>query len=85
MGGSDDLGRFLRRLRRGGPYVEELGALGKRRRAALEDADAVLHRVRELLPEALDAGLTMTEVAELSAVSRQSLYAMRREQERGSN
>ena len=80
---ADDLGRLLRRARSAGPYIAELHELGERRRAALEEADAALRRVQELLPGALDAGLTITEVAQLSAVSRPTLYGFRERQLEG--
>ena len=79
---ADDLGRLLRRIGRAGPYIDDLQELGGRRRAALEEADLALRRVEELLPGALDAGLTFTEVAELSAVSRPTLYRFRTRQRR---
>lgn len=79
MAPEEDIARLLRRMARGGPYIDELRELGERRRAALEEADSVLRRVQELLPGALDAGLTITEVAKLSAVSRPTLYGFRGE------
>ena len=74
---ADDLGRLLRRRARAGPYIDELRELGEHRRAALAEADAALRRVEDLLPGALDAGLTITEVAKRSAVSRPTLYGLR--------
>lgn len=76
----------VRRLLRPGRarvYVDELRELGERRRAALAEADAALRRVQELMPGALDAGVSLSEVAKLSAVSRPTLYAIRRRQATG--
>jgi hypothetical protein len=70
------LGRRLRRLVHGEPYLREIRALGERRRAALAEAESVLRRVEELLPDALQAGCSITEIAELSAVSRPTLYKL---------
>lgn len=48
---------------------------GRRRRAALEQAEAELAEIYELAPAALEAGLTKVEVGELGAVSRPALDA----------
>jgi hypothetical protein len=65
------------------PYCQQLTksvrclrALGERRRAALVEAESVLRRVEELLPDAVQAGCSITEIAELSAVSRPTLYKL---------
>ena len=68
---------FARRLGLSGPYREELRGLGERRRAALSEAQAVVDRVEELLPDALRSGLSLSEIARLSGVSRTTLYALK--------
>ncbi len=78
MSQESDLQFFARRIGLPGPYREELRELGKRRRAALAEAQAVLNQVEELLPEALHAGLSLSEIARLSAVSRPTLYGLKR-------
>jgi hypothetical protein len=70
------LSRLLRRATYGDPYLRELRTLGERRRTALADAESALRQVERLLPRALDAGLTITEIADLSAVSRPTLYKL---------
>jgi hypothetical protein len=85
MAAGRDIGRLLRKLGHGAPYIEQLQAVGQRRRAALADAEAQLRLVEELLPDALDAGLTISEVAALSAVSRPTLARMRRRAERSTD
>ncbi len=64
------------RLALPGRCTAELRGLGERRRAALAEAQAVLERVEEILPEALCAGLSLSESARPSAVSRPTLYAL---------
>ncbi len=78
-----DLERLLGLLGQGDRFRAELRELGERRRAALAEADATLRRVEELLDDALLAGLSVSEVAALSAVSRQTLYELRRRRARG--
>jgi hypothetical protein len=68
--------RRLRRFLLGEPYLSEFRALGERRRAALVEAESVLRRVEELLPDAVQAGCSITEIADLSAVSRPTLYKL---------
>lgn len=50
-------------------------AHGERRAAALATADAELDQVIALAPAALEAGLTVKELAELGGTSRPTLYA----------
>ena len=64
-------------LRGASAHAEELRALGERRRSALAEAESVLARVEELLPYAERAGLSLAEIARLSAVSRPTLYAIK--------
>ena len=78
----DPTGSLLReRLGLPGPRRAELRGLGERRRAALAEAQAVLERVEELLPEALHAGISLSEIARLSGVSRPTLYALKERSE----
>ena len=53
----------------------ELDAIGARRRAALDAADAELEAIVALLPAAIAAGLTIKEVARRGATTRPTLYA----------
>jgi len=78
LASEQDLARLLRLLEPEDRSRAELRELGERRRAALAEADAALRRVEELLPGALAAGLSMSEIATLSAVSRPTLYAFER-------
>ncbi len=75
---SDPIESLWDRLPLPGRYIAELRDLGERRRAALAEAQVVLDRVEELLPDALGAGLSLSEIARLSAVSRPTLYALKR-------
>ena len=78
-----DLEPLLKRVEWRNSCRRELRELGERRRAALAEADAALRRVEELLPEARDLGLRMSEIAALSAVSRPTLYEFKRRGARG--
>ncbi len=51
---------------------------GERRRAALEQADSELDAMRDLLVEAMDQRVPIAELHRLSAVSRPTLYELRR-------
>lgn len=53
----------------------ELVAIGDRRRAALSAAQAELDALVALVPTALEAGLTLKDVATLGAATRTTLYA----------
>ena len=58
-------------------HESELANAGAERADALRRADYQLDRVARLLPDALDAGLGMTEIAQLTGVSRPTLYELR--------
>jgi transposase-like protein len=58
-------------------HLGELEAAGEARRAALRCADEELERVAQLLPDALQAGLSVTEIARTTGVSRPTLYELR--------
>lgn len=51
---------------------------GRRRQAALHEADAALEAMRDDLVTALDAGVPLAELARLAAVGRPTLYRIRR-------
>ena len=65
-----------------GPVLPDLHlqieAAGERRRQALAMADSALHDIVDLLPEALAAGLSKQEIAQLAGVSRLTLDAVMR-------
>src|SRR5436305_1392351 len=60
-----------------GLHSSELEGAGAARSAALREADAQLDRIARLLPDALQSGLTLAEVARLTGVSRPTLYELR--------
>jgi transcriptional regulator with XRE-family HTH domain len=51
---------------------------GEARTAALEESATQLERIADLLPGALDAGMSLAEVARLTGVSRPTLYELQR-------
>ena len=57
-------------------HLSELESAGRARVAALEQAEAELDRIARALPDALDAGLTISEIARLTGVSRPTLYEL---------
>jgi transposase-like protein len=57
-------------------HLSELESAGRARVAALKQAEAELDRIARALPDALDAGLTISEVARLTGVSRPTLYEL---------
>lgn len=54
---------------------DELMTLGRERADLLTQAAALLPRIVELLPQARQLGLHLTDVASLTGVSRPTLYA----------
>ena len=58
-------------------HLSELEAAGAARRLALHQADEQLDRIARLLPDALKGGLTLSDVARASGVSRPTLYELR--------
>jgi hypothetical protein len=58
-------------------HESELANAGADRADALRRAEYQLDRIARLLPDALDAGLGMTEIAKLTGVSRPTLYELR--------
>lgn len=57
-------------------HATELEAAGAERVEGLRRADEQLDRIARVLPEALHGGLTVTEVARLTGVSRPTLYQL---------
>jgi hypothetical protein len=53
--------------------IAQLREHGERRRAARAAADQELAAIAELLPDAIEAGITKVEIAKLSGVSRPTL------------
>lgn len=58
-------------------HETELVNAGAERAEALRRAEYQLDRIARLLPDALDAGLGMTEIAQLTGVSRPTLYELK--------
>ena len=58
-------------------HIGELEAAGAAREAGLQLAEKELDRIARALPAALDAGMSMAEIARITGVSRQTLYEIR--------
>jgi hypothetical protein len=58
-------------------HENELADAGTRRAAALVLADEQLDRIARLVPDAVEAGLGITEIARLTGLSRPTLYELR--------
>ena len=58
-------------------YVSQLEAAGSARSEALRQADAHLDRIARLIPDAVNSGLSLTDVARVTGVSRPTLYQLR--------
>ncbi len=58
-------------------HLSELEAAGAARAGALAEADRQLDRVARLLSDALSGGLSLSEIARVAGVSRQTLYELR--------
>jgi len=58
-------------------HLSELSLAGKARALALHEADEQLEKVARLLPDALQAGISITEIARVTGVSRPTLYELR--------
>jgi chromosome segregation and condensation protein ScpB len=58
-------------------HLRELEAAGAARAAALKAADEYLDRIARLLPDALSAGLSLTEISRVAGISRPTLYELR--------
>jgi DNA-binding MarR family transcriptional regulator len=57
--------------------ASELQAAGDARELALHEADLQLERIARLLPNALQAGLNLSEIARITRVSRPTLYELK--------
>jgi chromosome segregation and condensation protein ScpB len=55
-------------------HLSELETAGTARALALHEAEKQLDRVARLLPNALQAGISITEIARVTGVSRPTLY-----------
>ena len=79
----DDVPRHVRVAREKGRalaravHVSELQAAGAARALALHEAEQQLDRVARLLPDALEAGLSLSEISRITGVSRPTLYELR--------
>lgn len=58
-------------------HLSELSLAGKARALALHEADEQLDRIARLLPDALQGGISMTEIGRITNVSRPTLYELR--------
>src|SRR3954451_16932134 len=58
-------------------HLTELENAGAARAAALAQADAELQRIAARLPDALDAGISLSEIARVTGISRPTLYELR--------
>jgi len=58
-------------------HLSELEAAGSARALALHQADEQLDRVARLLPDALEGGISMSEIARSTGISRPTLYELR--------
>jgi len=80
VSGNDRADRIKRQKRMGvlrGIHEAELEAAGAARTAAVTHAEEELDRIARLLPDAVNAGIGMTEIARLTGVSRPTLYELR--------
>jgi transcriptional regulator with XRE-family HTH domain len=60
-----------------GLHLSELQAAGAARSLALHQAEVELDRVARLLPDALQAGISLSEIGRVAGVSRPTLYELR--------
>lgn len=58
-------------------HISELESAGQARARALAQADAELDRIAKRLPDALQGGLSLAEIARITGVSRPTLYELR--------
>ena len=58
-------------------HLSELVATSKAREVALHEAEAQFDRIARLLPDALKGGISMTEIARVTGISRPTLYELR--------
>jgi DNA-binding MarR family transcriptional regulator len=58
-------------------HLTELQAAGAARAAALHESEQHLDRIARVLPDALNAGISLAEIARNTGVSRQTLYELK--------
>jgi hypothetical protein len=58
-------------------HLGELENAGAARAVALAQAEAELQRIAARLPDALDAGISLSEIARVTGISRPTLYELR--------
>ena len=58
-------------------YLGEAASIGVRRAEALRVAEEELDKLARLLPNAIDAGISISEIARVADVSRPTLYELR--------
>lgn len=58
-------------------YLGEAAEIGRKRAEALRDAEAQLDRLARLLPNAIGAGVALSEIARIAEISRPTLYQLR--------
>lgn len=58
-------------------HLGELQAAGAKRALALDAAEDQLDHIAKLLPDALQGGLTMTEISRVTGISRPTLYELK--------
>jgi len=58
-------------------FLGELTDLGRQRTEALQRAEDLADRIARVLPDALAAGIQLTEIGKVTGVSRPTLYTLR--------
>lgn len=58
-------------------HMTELQAAGAARAAALNESEQQLDRIARVMPNALNAGISLAEIARNTGVSRQTLYELK--------
>jgi DNA-binding phage protein len=58
-------------------HLSELRAAGAARAAALNESEQQLDRIARVMPNALNAGISLAEIARNTGVSRQTLYELK--------
>jgi len=58
-------------------FLGELADLGRQRGEALQRAEDLADRIARVLPDALAAGIQLTEIGKVTGVSRPTLYSLR--------
>jgi len=58
-------------------YLGEAASIGRQRAIALREIDEQLDKLARLLPNAVDAGIGLAEIARVAGVSRPTLYQLK--------